>query len=270
MPDQQNTNDMFPFGADYSYFCTKAAELTGINLHNYKGNQMYRRLLNYMARHNIPDFAMFAMRLQKDPQEVARLVDYLTINVSEFFRNREHWDVLADRVVPLLAESARWRLRVWSAGTAAGQEAYTAAIVLAERSLNEAFVLGTDIDEVSLSKARAARYTAAEVKGVPEDLLNKYFRQEGDVYVVADTIRRMVSFRRHDLLSSEYPGSMDLIICRNVLIYFSDQGKNEVISKFAASLRPGGVLFTGATEAIFNAQDYGLTQIFPFFYRRSV
>ncbi|MGI6621152.1 MAG: CheR family methyltransferase [Bacillota bacterium] len=268
MSDSVNTTESHPFGADYSYFCAKAAELTGINLQNYKGKQMYRRLANYMKRRNIPDFATFAMRLQRDPEEVARLAEYLTINVSEFFRNREQWDVLAGQVLPLLADSAKWRMRVWSAGSAAGQEAYSAAMVFAERSLHGVFALGTDIDETSLSKARAGRYTASEVKSVPKKLLDKYFRKTDDLYVVADTIKRMVSFRRHDLLASEYPGNMDLIICRNVLIYFSERSKQDVLTRLAASLRSGGVLFMGATEAIFNPQHYGLTQIFPFFYRR--
>ena len=103
MSDSVNTTELHQFGADYSYFCTKAAEFTGINLHNYKGRQIYRRLVNYMNRRNIPDFATFAMRLQRDPGEVARLVEYLTINVSDFFRNPEHWEALAREIVPLLA-----------------------------------------------------------------------------------------------------------------------------------------------------------------------
>lgn len=270
MSDPVNSTELYPFGADYLYFCTKAAELTGINLHNYRGKQMYRRLVNYMNRRNIPDFATFALRLQRDPDELSRFVDYLTINVSEFFRNREHWEVLAEKVVPLLVDQAKWRIRVWSAGSAAGQETYSAAITFAERSLNDVFVLGTDIDEMSLSKARAGKYTASEAKNVPQHLLDKYFRKEDDLYVVKDSIRQIVSFRRHDLLSSEYPGNMDLIICRNVLIYFSEQSKRDVITRLSASLRSGGVLFMGATEAIFNAKDYDLTQIFPFFYRRTL
>jgi len=268
MSEPVNTSELYPFGTDYAYFCTKVAELTGINLHNYKGKQMYRRLVNYMNRRNIPDFATFALRLQRDPEELERLVEYLTINVSEFFRNKEHWDVLDEKVLPLIIDSAKGRMRVWSAGSAAGQEAYSAAIVFAERSLYDVFILGTDIDEMSLSKARAGKYSTAEVKGVPSHLLEKYFSEEDGFYKVKDPIRRMVSFRRHDLLSSEYPGGMDLIICRNVLIYFSEQSKREVIARLADSLRPGGVLFMGVTEAIFNANDYELTQVFPFFYRK--
>jgi len=268
MSRSETALEMHPYGVEYSYFCTKAAELTGINLHRYKSKQMHRRLVNYMNRRNIPDFPRFAMRLQRDSDEVAKLVEYLTINVSEFFRNQGHWEVLFDEVVPLLPNSAKRRMRVWSAGSAAGQEAYSAAITFAERSFYDAFILGTDIDEPSLSRAREAKYTVDEAKGVPEKLLGRYFRKENGMYVVKDLVKQMVSFRRHDLLGSEYPGSMDLIICRNVLIYFSEQSKQDVISKLAASLKQGGVLFMGATEAIFNSKEYGLTQIFPFFYRR--
>ncbi len=265
---RKQTTANHPYGVEYSYFCTKVAELSGINLRNYKSKQMHRRLVSYMNRRNIPDFATFAMRLQKDPEQLAHLVDYLTINVSEFFRNEKQWNILASEVVPQMANLTNRRINVWSAGSAAGQEAYSVAIIFAENLHYNVSVLGTDIDEASLAKAKQATYTPDEVKNVPPRLLARYFTRQDNLYVVKDAIRQLVDFRRHDLLGPDYPGNMDLVLCRNVLIYFTEEGKQHVITKLADCLKPGGVLFMGATEAIFNSKDYGLTQSFPFFYQR--
>lgn len=255
--------------AEYAYFCRKVTELTGINLSNYKSKQMYRRLLNYMRRRQIPDFLIFAKRVAKEPGELDRLVDYLTINVSEFFRNAEQWKILRDKVIPGLATLPASNIaRVWSAGCSAGQEAYSAAIAFAEAWKQQVFILGTDIDEPSLKKAREGRYSGDEVKNVSDRLLRKHFRLDGGLYVVNDTLKKTVSFEKHNLLGSDYPCNMDLILCRNVLIYFTDEGQEHVISGLASSLRPGGVLFMGATEAIFKCKEYGLSQICPFFYQR--
>ena len=236
MSDSVNTTELHQFGADYSYFCTKAAEFTGINLHNYKGRQIYRRLVNYMNRRNIPDFATFAMRLQRDPGEVARLVEYLTINVSDL-RNPEHWCACQGDYAVGLARAHK------GVGAGSASPELFGCDHLCWCSVDDVFILGTDIDETSLGKARAAKYTSAEVKSGPKPLLRKYFRKEADLHVVQDSIRRMVSFRRHDLLSSEYPGSMDLIICRNVIIYYSEHSKKDVIARLASSLRPACCLW---------------------------
>ncbi len=255
--------------AEYAYFCTKVTELTGINLHNYKSKQMYRRLANYMRKRQIPDFLIFAKRVSKEPNELDMLVDYLTINVSEFFRNAEQWKTLREKVIPsLIVLPADNGARIWSAGCSTGQEAYSAAITFAEAWKKQVFILGTDIDEPSLKKAREGRYSGNDVKNVPDRLLRKYFWKDAGLYVVNDQLKKMVSFEKHNLLGSDYPANMDLILCRNVLIYFTDEGQEHVISGLASSLRPGGVLFMGATEAIFKYREYGLSQICPFFYQR--
>lgn len=261
--------DPHAYGAEYIFFCKKVKELTGINLHNYKSKQMHRRLVNYMNRRQIPDFFTFAKRLGKEPGALNNLVDYLTINVSEFFRNNEQWKVLNERVIPRLVKApVPGKLHIWSAGSAAGQEAYSLAMTLAEIRVRNVSILGTDIDEPSLKKAREGKYSHDEIKNVPGEFLSKYFSKEGSLYLVKDKVKKMVRFENHNLLGSDYPGNMDLILCRNVLIYFTDKGKEHVVSRLASSLKPGGVLFMGATEAIFNHREYGLSQISPFFYER--
>ncbi len=255
--------------SDYSYFCKEFACITGINLRKYKSRQMHRRLLNYMRRRSIQDFRVFVSYIKRDPIETNRLLEYLTINVTRFFRNPEQWKILKSHIIPLLSESTKHNFRVWSAGSAAGQEAYSAAMIFSDNSLTNVSIFGTDIDEPSLSKANQAVYTYDQVKDVPINFLKKYFIKQDSAYVVKDAVKRMVRFGKHDLLGSKYPDRMDLIICRNVLIYFSEESKRDVISKLSGSLKPGGVLFTGSTEAIFDLTKYNLSQIFPFFYWRT-
>lgn len=263
-------NDPLSYGPEYAYFCKKVTELSGIKLDNYKSQQMHRRLVNYMKRNQVPDFLTFARRIEKDQNELDEFLDYLTINVSEFFRNKEHWQVLKNEIIPELTQSAPIgkAINVWSAGASGGQEAYSLAMLFLEMNLNWVSVLGTDIDGKSLTKAREGRYSEDEVKGVPEDLLVKYFDYDGQWYCVNKKVKRLVRFEEHNLLGKKYPKDMDLILCRNVLIYFTDEGKRHVVSNLVSSLRPGGVLMIGATEALFDARNYGLSQIRPFFYKR--
>jgi len=260
-------DDIHIYGLDYVHFCQKVKKLTSIDLESYKGQQMHRRLESYRSRNGMPDFVSLANSVQKDPAKLRALVNYLTINVSEFFRNPDQWKVLREKVLPTLIPQ-KGGIKAWSAGSSAGQEAYTLAITLCEAGATESTVLGTDIDEPSLKKAEAAVYTRQEVEGIPRSLLVKYFVPEGTGYRAGETLRKMVTFRRANLLSDPYPSGMDLVMCRNVLIYFTDKGKNQVIAGLANSLREGGVLFTGATEAIFNPGVFGLVQMQPFFYRR--
>ncbi|MGE5580740.1 MAG: CheR family methyltransferase [Bacillota bacterium] len=260
-------DDIRTYGLDYVHFCQKVKKLTSIDLESYKGQQMHRRLESYRSRNGMPDFTSLANSVQRDPAKLRALVDFLTINVSEFFRNPDQWKVLREKVLPALIHQGGG-IKAWSAGSSAGQEAYTLAITLCEAGAVGSTVLGTDIDEPSLKKAEAAVYTKEEVAGIPRSLLVKYFVPDGTGYLANETLRKMVSFRRKNLLSDQYPSGLDLVMCRNVLIYFTDKGKNQVIAGLANSLREGGVLFTGATEAIFNPGMFGLVQMQPFFYRR--
>jgi len=263
------SDDIKSYGADYVYFCLKLKKLTGIDLSSYKPRQMHRRLENYRNRLGFTDFYAFSVAIQKDEGKLRALLDFITINVSEFFRNPEQWKVLKESVLPPILAYRRGKpVRIWSAGSSAGQEAYSLAITVLDAG-GVPQVLGTDIDQASLEKARAGVYSKEEIKGLSRFYLAKYFEPHGDGYRVQDVLRRVVSFERRNLLTDEYPRDLDLAVCRNVLIYFTEQGKQRVLRGLAESLRPGGVLFTGATEPVFNPAAYGLTQIYPFFYQRS-
>lgn len=262
-------DDINTYGSDYVLFCQKVKTLTDIDLQNYKGQQMHRRLDSYRTRQGLPDFKALANAVQRDQDKLSALVDFLTINVSEFFRNPEQWAMLRDKILPLLMDDPKaGGIKAWSAGSSGGQEAYTLAMTLYDVGAKASSILGTDIDEPSLKKATRGAYTREEAAGIPRTSLAKHFTLEEGKYQASEILRRMVSFKRHNLLADKAPQGMDLIICRNVLIYFTDKGKDQVIQGFAGSLRPDGILFTGSTEAIFNPAAYGLTQVQPFFYRK--
>ena len=262
----RDPDDLAVYGQDYVAFCQRIKRLTAIDLGNYKGRQMHRRLENYRLRHGASSFALLAAEMQKDPDKLKDLVDYLTINVSEFFRNPDHWRILKEEVLPSLTGGrSPSAIRAWSAGCSAGQEAYSLAMLLSEIGASRSAVLATDIDEPSLRKAKEALYTLQEVAGVAKYRLARYFVQTDGKYQVRDDIRKMVSFRKGNLLSDPYPSGMDLVLCRNVLIYLTEEGKRRVIEGLAGSLKPGGVLFTGAAGAMFFPGAFGLTQIRPFF-----
>lgn len=269
LPKADRADDISTYGADYVSFCQKVRRLTDIDLERYKGQQMHRRLDSYRARQGMPDFVALANAVQMDQQKLTALVDFLTINVSEFFRNPEQWGVLREKILPLLLDGAGTNgIRAWSAGSSAGQEAYSLAMTLSDLGARGSAILGTDIDQLSLRKADAGTYTKDEVASIPRLSLARHFVPEGTLFRAGETIRRMTTFRRHNLLTGDNPQGMDLILCRNVLIYFTDKGKEQIIRGFAGSSKPGGFLFTGATEAIFNPAAYGFTQVQPFFYRK--
>lgn len=267
-PRADSAAEITVYGVDYAQFCQRVKKLTAIDLGSYKGQQMHRRLDSYRARQGMPDFVALGNAVQRDSEKLKALVDFLTINVSEFFRNQEQWDTLREKILPLLMENPLGGLKAWSAGSSCGQEAYSLAMMLCEMGAHRSAILGTDIDEPSLKKAEEGVYTREEAAGIPSPALAEYCVPEGTGFRAGNTIRRMVTFGRLNLLSDEYPHAMDLVLCRNVLIYFTEKGKDQVVHGLVDSLRPGGVLFTGATEAIFNPAEFGLAQIQPFFYRR--
>ena len=266
-PEQLDKDDITIYGMDYVHFCQKVKKLTDIDLERYKGQQMHRRLESYRSRNGMPDFVALGNSVQRDPEKLRALVDFLTINVSEFFRNPDQWKAMREKILPELAPRGQ-AIKAWSAGSSCGQEAYTLAVILSDIGWTGSSILGTDIDEPSLKRAEEGIYTREESAGIPKHLLAKHFVPDGTGYRAGDRLKRMVSFRKKNLLSDDYPSCLDLAMCRNVLIYFTDKGKNQVIAGLAGSLREGGVLFTGATEAIFNPGMFGLVQMQPFFYRR--
>lgn len=253
---------------DWELFKQKLHVKSGINLNDYKPAQMQRRIGNMMSRHGAKGYVDFFGKLEADPKLYKDFIDFLTINVTEFFRTPEKFDELEKKVIPdLLKQSPK--LNIWSAGCSIGAEPYSLAIMLNELTPHTRHrILATDLDTEMLAKAKQGIYTANELKNIPSARLNKYFKQADGKAILHDDIRAKVEFKRHNLLVDSFETGFDLILCRNVVIYFTEAAKDGLYRRFFASLKPGGVLFVGGTEAILNFRDIGFGHYLPFFYRK--
>jgi len=256
---------------EYNYIKRQMMALLDIDLNSYKAPQMQRRLKVYLARSGYPNWPKFFRAIRSDPAELSKLKDYLTINVSSFFRDSEKYKYLQTSILPKLLR-LRASLRIWSAGCSRGQEAYSLAILLAEAtgSCDRHRLLGTDIDRSALEWARAGGpYTADDIANVPFYLHSRYFNVRQNEYWIREDIRRGISFRQHNLLTDTIAGRFDMIVCRNVVIYFEPEAKEKLYRKFYDVLKPGGVLFVGGTEILPKPVRTGFEAINVSFYRRS-
>ncbi len=257
-----------PDDAAWQAFQRKLEGAIGIPLAHYREPQMKRRLATLMRRLKLADWPDFSRAL-RDDAVLEEIRHTLTINVSEFFRQPDRFEELRQVHFPaLLAE--RPRLKLWSAGCSIGCEPYTLAILLQELSPDAHHsVLATDVDFGARSQAREGSYSPADVRSVPSALLEKYFEFDGERYLVRAALKRQVTFRHHDLLNDDYPTELDLVLCRNVVIYFTDEAKMRIHERFAASLRPGGLLFVGGSEMLAHPGDYGLVSAATGFYHKA-
>jgi chemotaxis protein methyltransferase CheR len=265
---------------DYEQFKARVRAKTGIDLNLYKQQQMHRRLLGLVERVQAKDFADYYQRLERDPQEYALFLDRLTINVSELFRNPEKWAEMGEKILPPLLAKKRG-LKVWSAGCSYGAEPYTLAILLNQIAPGGNHTIhASDLDKNILARAKEGKFTQADVKNIEPATLGRYFTRltpdsglfnptdTTPAYQVKPEVRARVAFRAHNLLADRFESGYDLICCRNVVIYFTDTAKERLYGEFYRALAPGGVLFVGGTERIFNYQEMGFSSPAPFFYRR--
>lgn len=233
------------------------AQERGIDCRKYKSNFLVRRLASRMRAHHVSDYQSYLYILKKHPEELDALLDNLTINLTYFFRDQSVFEALRDQVlVPLIHQRdhpGRRQLRLWSAGCATGEEPYSLAILLHQLlGTNlphwDISVLATDLDEKALQKARAGVYDAFSFREVPVQELSPFFIPQNGRYHLVPEVKSLVTFQRHDLLGDAYPSGMDVILCRNVLIYFTREQHDYIFSMFHRALRDGGVLVTGKTE----------------------
>ena len=210
-----------------------------------------------MSAANLSSFAEYRKFLETEPDEFAALFDTFLINVTTFFRDRDPWDFLSTHVVPKLLAGKRDTdpIRVWSAGCATGEEPFTIAMVLAEAIGLEDFktrvkIYATDIDEHALAVARQAAYEAGKVESVPQDMLDRYFERSNGNYVLLKDLRRSVVFGRHDILQDAPISRIDLLVCRNTLMYFNADAQAKIIARLHFSLTDGGYLLLGRAETL--------------------
>ena len=254
---------------DWELFKKKLNAKTGIDLQLYKEPQMRRRIGNLVTRSDFKTFCAYFDDAAADKEKFADFIEYLTINVSEFFRNPDKYDIVEKEILPYLMKSSP-KLNIWSAGCSIGAEPYTLSIILKEISPNVKHrILASDLDVDILAKAKKGIYNENEIKAMRPDRKAKYFTQTADgKFSVKPEIKSVVEFKRHNLLKDPFETGFDFILCRNVVIYFTEEAKDVLYTNFFNSLKPGGILFVGATEAILNYRKMGYASFKPFFYQK--
>lgn len=253
---------------DYYDFCQKVDSFLNINLLHYKENQMKRRLMSLYEKKGYKDFQEYFLAIKTNEKIRSEFLDRITINVSEFFRNGARWEVLEKEILPSLVKG-KSKIKVWSAACSTGEEAYTLVMVLSNFfDLRNIQIIATDIDDMVLQKARTGKYNEFSVKECPPRYLQKFFVKKDNDYYVSDEVKRCVTFKKQDLLKDKYDTMHDLIVCRNVMIYFTEDAKEELYYKFSDALKSGGVLFVGSTEQIFQPQKFSLATENTFFYKK--
>ncbi|KAB2952270.1 protein-glutamate O-methyltransferase CheR [Heliorestis acidaminivorans] len=256
-------------GDDYEIFIKKVHTKSGLDLSNYKRPQMERRIRTLMRSQGASDLVSYFSIIDRDSNQYQKFIDHLTINVSEFLRNPSQWDVLRNKILPqLLKENPK--LKVWSAGCSTGEEPYSLAITMLEARCDMTHkIIASDIDREVLRKAQIGLYGSKSLANIPDALVKKYFIEQGSgFYQVKDELKKHIKFQQHNLLKDSFESNVDLILCRNVVIYFTEETKSLLYKRFYQSLRKGGILFTGSTEQIFQAREIGFSTAATFFYQK--
>lgn len=254
---------------DYEQFINQVKMKTGIDLALYKEAQMKRRLTSLYEKKGYSSFQEYFQALSRDQQLLNEFLDRITINVSEFYRNYKRWEVLEKKILPKILQRNK-KPKIWSAACSTGEEPYTLAMILSMfMPLSDIRIVATDIDENVIARAKLGIYSERSLQEVPTEMKKKYFTQEGGLYKISDQIKQTVTFKKQNLLADSYGGPYDLIVCRNVLIYFTEEAKDILYNKFSQALNPQGIFFVGSTEQIFNAGKYGFEVEDTFFYKKS-
>ncbi len=254
---------------DYVAFCEGLRQLCGIDLSQYKRPQMERRLRSFFERHGYAALTASLPRLRTDKQLLDELLDRVTINVSQLWRHPDQWVRLEAGLLEDLA--AHGRLRAWSAGCSYGAEAYTLAAVCRQAIPSATVrILGTDIDQRMVARAKVGAFSAEDARTAPPAAMERWFERTDTGWQAKHELRATTRFEVGDLLKLQPPASSyELIMCRNTVIYFADQIRDELHARLAHALRPGGLLVIGGTERISDAAGLGLSTIHPFIYRKS-
>ncbi|MCF8009915.1 MAG: protein-glutamate O-methyltransferase CheR [Clostridiales bacterium] len=239
-----------------------------MELNSYKEKQLDRRINSFMDKQKINDYKDFLHLLKTSSDIYEAFINHLTINVSEFFRDFKKFEELEKIHIPRLLKEKK-SLKIWSSACSNGAEPYSAAIILEEKAPGaNCKILATDIDRNILQQAREGRYKPEALINVSEKRKKHFFYAEKGLYRINDRLKNMVHFSQHDLLQEKFKAGCDLVLCRNVCIYFTREAQDRLYKAFAESLCPGGVFFIGASEMIFNYQQFGLEKISPCFYKK--
>src|SRR4051794_5076504 len=234
----------------------------GFDFTGYKRSTLQRRIAKRMAEIGVEHYADYGEQLELNPDEFGQLFNTILINVTGFFRDPPTWEYLEKEVVPELLQHRPpdAPLRVWCAGVASGEEAYTVAMVLVGVLGEQAFrdrvkIYATDADEEALDQARAATYPPKAVEDLPREILENYFERADQRYMFRKDLRRSVIFGRNDLVQDAPISRIDLLVCRNTLMYFNAETQERILRRFHFGLDPDGVLVLGKSEMLLSHGD---------------
>jgi len=257
-----------PSEDEFNNFKKKVATLIGLNLFNYKNAQMERRIVSLMNRNGINKLDEYYSMIASSKEKLEEFTNMLTINVTEFFRNNDKFNELEEKFIPELLKK-HGSIKIWSAGCSCGAEIYSIAMIIDKLGvLDKCTLIASDFDQNILNRAKQGHYTKFEL-GTIKPEYKKYFiplDEKGEKFKVDSKLTSKVKFERCDLLNNKFETGFHLILCRNVVIYFTEEAKEKLYTDFYNSLTPGGILFIGSTERIHNYREIGFSLSSSFFY----
>ena len=254
---------------DFMAIMDMLRERRDFRLDHYKDRCVRRRIAKRLRSAGVVNMAAYLDQLRSDDDELDTLLATLSIHVSRFFRNPDTFRVLEQEILPALIRrvraSGRSSLRLWSVGCAGGEEVYSLALMIDDMNPAglQVEILGTDVNRPILEIAQAGLYSRERLVEVPEPVLERYFQREGEHYQLFERIRKMVRFERHNIMTAPVFPSADLILCRNVLIYFSREEQERILARFSQTLHEDGILVLGRSETLVGAIRTEYRSIFP-------
>jgi chemotaxis protein methyltransferase CheR len=254
---------------DFVVLCELVRSLCAVDLTQYKRAQMERRVRTWTERRGASDLAEYGKRLRADPEELDAFLDRVTINVSHLWRHEDQFEALRISILPELAPKGR--IRVWSAGSSYGAEAYTIAAVCRETVPNvRVEIHGTDLDKRMVARARTGVFTPEDARTAPPKMLERHFTPlPAGGFQAKPELQRMVRFETGDLLRMPIAADRyDVVFCRNTVIYFTEEVRDALHARLVKALAPGGYLVVGTSERVADPRGLGLTSPFHFIYRK--
>ncbi len=257
---------------EFTLFKNLVYDKAGIFLSDVKKNLLNNRLQGRLRNLRLQSFNEYYKYVLKDPEELKNFLDAVTTHETSFFRDPKLFDALALKILPEIAENKKTgqKIRIWSAACSTGEEPYSIAIAVLEAApAMDAIIYATDISIGTLNKAKEGIYTSDKLVNLHDHIIKRYFIKEGSIYKISQKVKGLVKFVHHNLKEPFHENNMDIIFCRNVLIYFDKENKKGVIEKLYRCLTDGGYLFLGGAESLQDFQT-GFEYIAPAIYKKDV
>lgn len=253
---------------DFDKFYAWTNQHLALDLSSYKQRQLQRRITTVMENSGLTSLEKYSKAIEEDPTIREKFLDYITINVTDFYRNPELFTEF-ERIVTEELTPNFDKLKIWSAACSIGSEPYTLAMISQQNKIQlKDKILATDLDSKVLERGKSGIYKPFELKNMDDALIKKHFIEKDKGYQINASLKNMVNFKQHDLLVDPFEKQFHVILCRNVVIYFNKEVKEKLYHRFSESLEVGGILFTGATETIYKPELYNLEKIGTFLYQK--